>query len=296
MNFSTLRLSDRDRLMPVLAAQKTGMRDFTFASLYMWTEACRVACAECAGRFLIRSRDEISGRDIYAIPHSGSDFLYAVSCLEELQPEGFLLRSLDAGNAALLREKFGDRVQLSFLPEEEDYVYLLSDLSAYPGRKYSQKRNHVHAFLRENGSYTLEDIDAGTLPLVRSFYRTYRSFEEDADLSARREGEAVWRVLDAFSELPVRGWLLRAGGVQPVGFCIGEVQGQTLFLHIEKALQEVRGAYPLLVQATARTLSDRILYENREEDDGNEGLRRSKRSYHPCRMLRKYRAEIAPVG
>ena len=72
-----------------------------------------------------------------------------------------------------------------------------------------------------------------------------------------------------------------------------EVVGEVLFLHVEKALRDVRGAYPMLVRETAKRYLGRARYENREEDDGDAGLRRSKRSYAPCVILEKNTAALS---
>jgi hypothetical protein len=123
---------------------------------------------------------------------------------------------------------------------------------------------------------------------VRELHAAYRQSGEEDDPEAHYEGDAVDRIIENFTLSGAIGGLLRADG-RAVGFFLGEKQGDTLFLHIEKALREVRGAYPMLVRETAAAFTD-CTYENREEDDGNEGLRRSKESYCPCGKVVKYRA------
>jgi len=56
------------------------------------------------------------------------------------------------------------------------------------------------------------------------------------------------------------------------------------------ALGDVAMTLPAVYDACAANPDVRFV--NREEDDGNEGLRRSKQSYHPVRLLQKYYAEI----
>ena len=84
------------------------------------------------------------------------------------------------------------------------------------------------------------------------------------------------------------GGLLKTEG-KIIGLSIGEILGDTLFVHVEKSLREVQGAYPLLVREFAKCFAaDSVNFINREEDDGNEGLRTSKMSYHPVKLLEKY--------
>ena len=74
-----------------------------------------------------------------------------------------------------------------------------------------------------------------------------------------------------------------------VAFSVGEIVGDTLFVHIEKALKEYEGSYQVMVREFAvHEATDEVTYINREEDIGDLGLRTSKLSYHPVRLLAKY--------
>ena len=74
-----------------------------------------------------------------------------------------------------------------------------------------------------------------------------------------------------------------------IAFAVGEIRRDTLFVHIEKADARYRGAYPMIVRGLARRYAvGDVLYINREDDAGDEGLRTSKLSYHPVRLLDKY--------
>lgn len=291
MNFRPLTAADRAWLAPIFltANREARMRDFSFLSLYMWAEICEVEVAYEDGICYIRSYDDLLEGPIYAIPHTGEKLLRGVECLKKMHTGGFYLRSIDENARKILAARYGEGVLFSQLAEEEDYLYRISDLAAFAGRKYAAKRNHIHALLREHG-VSYEPISEENLSDVRALHAVYRQNGEDNDPEAHFEGDAVDRILENFTASGAIGGLLRADGA-PVGFFIGEEQGDTLFLHIEKALRDTRGAYPMLVRETATAFSH-LVYENREEDDGDEGLRRSKLSYCPCGKVIKYRAKF----
>ena len=88
------------------------------------------------------------------------------------------------------------------------------------------------------------------------------------------------------------GVLMLDGAV--LGFSIGEVVGDTLIIHTEKANTAYDGVYPTVVQSfAAMHAKNGVRFINREEDCGVIGLRTSKRSYHPLRMLNKYSVVIS---
>ncbi len=58
-------------------------------------------------------------------------------------------------------------------------------------------------------------------------------------------------------------------------------------MHIEKAFADVQGAYPMINQQFAEHEASGYKYINREEDTGEEGLRKAKLSYDPVFLMEK---------
>ena len=96
----------------------------------------------------------------------------------------------------------------------------------------------------------------------------------------RREGAAL-----------LGGVLLVEGRI--VGFSLGEIIGDTLFTHIEKADRDYEGCYQMLVAQFAQQFAgEGVAFINREDDTGDLGLRTSKLSYHPVALLEKYTVTV----
>ena len=86
--------------------------------------------------------------------------------------------------------------------------------------------------------------------------------------------------------------MLRSNG-KVVAFTMGEHHTEdTLLVHIEKAFSDVRGAYPMINKQFVMHHADSFQYVNREDDTGDEGLRKAKLSYHPAILLKKYRVSL----
>ena len=84
--------------------------------------------------------------------------------------------------------------------------------------------------------------------------------------------------LRLFKELGLRGGLLRLDGVV-IAFTIGEpVSEDTFVVHIEKAFADIQGAYPIINREFVLHAAKGYKYINREEDLGEEGLRKAKLS------------------
>lgn len=121
-------------------------------------------------------------------------------------------------------------------------------------------------------------------------WRRLNGCEEDEEKNA--EMCVTLNSLRLFKELHLRGGLLRAAG-EVVAFSIGEaVCDDTMVVHIEKAYSDVEGAYPMINQQFVLHEAMEYKYVNREEDLGEEGLRKAKLSYHPVFMVEKGQATI----
>jgi len=105
--------------------------------------------------------------------------------------------------------------------------------------------------------------------------------------SLRKEYCAVARCFENYRALELEGGIIRAGG-KIVAFTIGEkLNPNTYVIHIEKAFSDIQGAYQMINREFAAYIKEKypeIVYVNREEDMGDEGLRKAKLSYYPVRM------------
>ena len=104
------------------------------------------------------------------------------------------------------------------------------------------------------------------------------------------ESCAVRRALEYFEELKLSGGAIKIkDGI--CAFSIGDrLNSDTFLVHIEKAFSDVQGAYPMINKQFVIHNCEDYKFVNREEDTGDEGLRKAKLSYQPYEILKKYNA------
>ena len=173
-----------------------------------------------------------------------------------------------------------------------DYLYAADDLKSLAGRKYSGQRNHMNNFLKTYPDWRFEAVDDANLAEVRTFLGAYAGAPESSYPALDECNRKSLEVLDHLEQYRLLGGVVKADGAI-VGAALGEIVGDTLFVHIEKAKADCKGAYQMLVNQYAKAFAQDVGFINREEDDGVEGLRTSKLSYHPVKLLDKYVVELA---
>ena len=173
-----------------------------------------------------------------------------------------------------------------------DYLYNSSDLIHLPGRKFSGQRNHINRFMREHAEWSFEPITEDNRTDAVVFIEKHAEENKKDSLEYLVGVEKALEVLNNTEKYNQLGGILYVCGLA-VGVTLGEIVDDTLFVHTEKADTTYHGSYPMLMnQFAARYATEDVLYINREEDDGVEGLRVSKMSYHPVDLLDKYKVEI----
>lgn len=234
---------------------------------------------------------EHCGRNLCFSPAAGApDAVPTVRALLDAYGTPLRLCPIGEDEKAPLEAAFGARIRFDANDGAADYIYNAADLRQFCGKSYHTQKNHVNAFLREHPDYRFEPLTAESEAALAAFFDAYTAADDDDSASAKEEIAACRRILPLLGVLPLDTRLLTDGG-RILGFTVMEKIGDTLMIHIEKGLPAVRGVYPMLVTLEANAYPD-VRFVNREEDDGNEGLRRSKQSYHPVRLLQKYYAEI----
>lgn len=178
------------------------------------------------------------------------------------------------------------------LPDWGDYLYDAQELATLRGKKMAKKRNHVNSFNSEYaGRWTFEPLSPLNCGEALAFMDV-ADLEGDENRSAIDERRLTRRVIEAYPLFAehIKGGLLRIDG-KVAAFTIGDVKGDTLYVHIEKADRNVRGCYEKINNEFAAYMlscEPSIKYINREDDAGDEGLRKAKLSYHPIEFLKKH--------
>ena len=169
-----------------------------------------------------------------------------------------------------------------------DYVYLAENMREFAGKKFSGQRNHINKFKKLYGEYIYNEITSKNKSKVIEFLNRFGSKRK---FSSNVEKEEFIRVIELMENLELFDYV---GGYTEVGgnifaMALGEVRDDTLYVTVEKADRDYEGAYQVMVQEFARNNTDEsIIYINREDDMGLDGLRTSKLQYKPIELKHKY--------
>ena len=291
--FKELSLEDKPLFDEIFRRFPPLISEFTFTNLFIWRHAYRLKMTRFK-RFLCLMSEKKA--DPFFFPSIGEgDVVECYSALlSYLKEKGHAPRicrvpeSMAMGidwKAAGLAAEF-DRNQ-------SDYVYLVEDLATLRGRKYHRKRNHIKKF---TGRYAFKYV-----PLTPEWISECIRLQDvwcdirncDAIPSLASEALAVKEALTNFEALRIRGGTLRIDG-KVEAFTLGEpLNPETVVIHIEKTNPAYDGLYPAINQAFLEHEWAGYLYVNREQDLGEEGLRKAKESYFPHHMANKYSITLA---
>lgn len=291
------------RLTDYLAGQPYRSCDYTIGAIYQWRAYFASAVAFVGPVAVLRAD--------YPFPEDGHSYMFpiggggsaaieaALDAVEEYTAAlGIPLRycAVPEAGAAVLRARYGARAVCTAHRDWADYLYMLDDLKTFPGKRFHGQRNHLNRFYKDNPGSRYVPITWMTLPRARAFlteyvYRTPARSPIEAEEQCRAQ-----ELLEAVSLLQLQAGYLETARGDIVALAIGEVVGDTLYVHVEKARLDYPGAYQAIVSAFAcHAAQPDTRYCNREDDSGEEGLRRSKEAYHPVAMIDKYWVNIAPA-
>ncbi|MDE6577967.1 MAG: phosphatidylglycerol lysyltransferase domain-containing protein, partial [Muribaculaceae bacterium] len=153
------------------------------------------------------------------------------------------------------------------------------------------KRNHVQQFEKNCDEWHAEWLTPDNADKAYAFMDIFDLEGDSTDMAAAERElsrKLILRMKDGDSNL--EGMLLYADG-KVCAYTIGDVKGDTLFVHVEKATRNVNSSYEMINYVFAKAMCEKhpeIQYINREDDAGDMGLRMAKESYHPVEILKKY--------
>ena len=290
LEFTKLVLGDIHKIKPFFSYSKNMICDNTVGGAFMWRDYFEVEYAIFDDTVIFKAKVKYHNNVTAFSPplgknvKGGFDKIMQYCNAQELPLVFYNVTSYDL---EILHELFGDYKSL-YYEDWSDYLYNADDLTSLKGRKFSGQRNHINFFKKNFEDYSFEVITENNINEIFEFYRELSLKLQKGGCVFTEEYNKTIEVLENFDAYEALGGLIRVNG-KVIAFSLGEIVNGVLFVHVEKADITYRGAYQIINNEFAKHYcSDDVLFINREEDVGDEGLRAAKKAYHPCRIIDKY--------
>lgn len=270
-----------------------GLCEYSVGVKLMWRTTLHPAWAEIAGCLVVRNVS--AGQVVFDYPVPGPEgdedaALAAIEayCLEKGVPPVVSVVPECKAQRLLARYPY---VRVSNIRTWRDYVYYREDLQLFAGRRYSGQRNHIKKFRTQWPDAQFRPLTAEDGPAIDRFWEDYEAeFPKGENAKARDELALAKKMLRMVN----KSYFIAGGifdGDKLIALSLAERCGETLIIHIEKALYSYTGVYPTLVQAFACAFGEGCQWIDREDDAADRGLRTSKLQYGPAKLAPKYRFE-----
>ena len=290
MDFRNIEPNSYEEIKSFIFNQNSKICEYSFGILYIWKDYFNFKYAIYKDYLFIKedNEDEIS----FLLP-IGKDIIEGLNILIEYCKDNNIDLILDCV-PEIYKEEVNKHLKADPIELKiwSDYLYDALKMSSYSGKQMSKKRTHFNNFISKYPNYKVEIIDENNIHKVKLFYEQFRiNNKKDYDLFKYEENN-LHRVFNNYFELPFIGMLLKSDN-EVIAFTIGEIVDDVLMVHIEKANREYDGSFPAIQKlfATYCLENYNIKFINREDDAGDEGLRKSKLSYKPINLIKKYRFE-----
>jgi len=296
LEFKDLSLEDKDIIVEYFRQGQYQNSECTFTNLFIWRKCYAVQWAILNGFLVIKPT---LGEESWILPPYGDyenndvrPVIEAVAAYFAAQNMPLVIRALTEDLAKKLQQQMPDAFTLEEERDLFDYVYLGDDLRLLKGRKYHSKRNHLSNIRKNHPQYVYRAITKDDIPALKKYLDVWFKQKESQgklDQGMICEHHAILEAFTYMDELDYCGALIEIDG-NIEAFTLGEkVNDETVVIHVEKANSLINGSYSLINQEFLLHQWPEVTYVNREEDTGDEGLRKAKTSYYPIELLKKYK-------
>lgn len=293
LQFQKITLDNIDKVWSICRQEEGRTTDFSFGGLLMWSDIFDYEYAIVDDTLFIKGRNEDDMESVaFSFPIGKLPLKRRLDLLSEWceKHETPLILSAVPDYALEELKKYEPKV-IKELQGWADYLYDIEKLAMLSGKKMSKKRNHVHQYIHHYGEPCYERISSDNLSSVVEFMQRLEKSPAPSS-NAALERRLASNLLQHWDKTKNNyfGGLLKIDG-QVVAFTVGDIKGDTLFIHVEKADRDIIGSYEMINKAFAEDMWNafpHLKFVNREDDSDDEGLRKAKMSYHPVGLLTKY--------
>jgi hypothetical protein len=286
IEFEEIDIKHRSKYEEFLKASGIVSSEYTFLGLWAWKES------EKAEIFFDESICWIKNRRGILSPICDPEQDWA-KVISKYFPEGVEFNVVPEELTYKLSSLTGANIKE--LRTEWEYVYPVKDLIELKGGAYSQKRAHIKVFEENYNSTYASLLEEDFDELIKFQNEWLERHKDDEALSVLiEENKAIEKALENWNDFPLFGACIRVDGHIVAYSVAEELNNETIDIRFEKAFSEYEGVYQFLNKTFLSKQAKGYVWVNREEDMGDEGLRKAKSSYHPARYEKKYLVSIPP--
>lgn len=294
MNFKKIELSDQAWIDELLKESNFNSSEYCFSNMMNWRDIYNTEIARLGDYAVVRSGfKEFS----YMYPFGRGDVHPVIDAMCQDAKDN----NVDLNICGVLEPSCAELEMIfpgKFCFREErdyfDYIYSSQVLAELKGKKLHGKRNHINNFKLNNPDWSFEPITRENIASCLLMNEEWCA-QNDCTLGSSLEKErcSVHNAFEYFFEEGLRGGLLKAGG-KVIAYTMGRpLNSDTFIVHIEKAFSAIQGCYPMINQQFVSNCCMDFPHINREDDTGEEGLRKAKLSYYPEILLPKFSISLA---
>ena len=191
------------------------------------------------------------------------------------------------------KDSLGDRIAIEEERGSWDYVYSISELIELKGKSFHKKKNLLNQF-KKNYDFQFISFDAEAIHMALAMQEdwcTWRDCEASDVLAA--ENSAISRVLNSWEKIDgLVGGAIMVDKTMAAYTVAENLSADMLLIHFEKGNTDFKGVYQAINKLFLENSGKNYEIVNREQDLGDEGLRKAKLSYHPVDFINKYRVNL----
>lgn len=295
LEFSPVKASDFGRLSEFFCQRPNKTCDSVFLDSFIWREYYKVQFAISDGKAIQWLMEE-NGVKHSAMPICKEEdlehyFYEMVAYFNQVLKLPFKIYLADEEAVEHLHLRESPDFDVTEQEDLKDYLYDGEAMRTLAGKKLHKKKNHLNGFLREyQGRYEYRCLCCQDRDKVWKFLDKWREQKgDDVEDHLDYEVAGIHEILKNCAQLQVRmAGVFVDGNLE--AFTIGSYNPyeDMAVIHIEKANPEIRGLYQFINQQFLIHEFPDVKLVNREDDLGEEGLRKAKLSYNPCGFARKY--------
>ena len=290
LNFEPISLSNQDEYLDMFRRCPKKSSDYSFINLWGWSDDHGLYWAWSDDAVWIKQT--IPNEALWAPVGPWKEIDWS-RCFDKYFDESITFLRIPEELLRIWEKDTKDRIHREDERAQWDYIYDVKELIELKGNRFHKKKNLLNQFRKKyDFQFVPFDIEMIDMALaMQEDWCTWRDCESSEALSA--ENQVISRILDSWKKFEglIGGAIIVDQNM--VAYTIAEPLSQdTVVIHFEKGNPDYKGAYQAINQMFLEHNSEQFNFVNREQDLGDEGLRKAKLSYNPTNFLKKYRVTL----